>query len=285
MSAHPPADAHPAHGHPAHGQGAGERGWSALHGGLSPSGLVRLWLHGVQGFARLGPVSRVPPDVLSVAGVAAAGGAVAVAAQGGRWPLAAAALVVLAGVLDGLDGAVALHTGRARPLGAVVDAVADRLGDLLLVATLAVLGAPPAWCVAAATLTMLHEYTRARACAAGMPGVGAVTVAERPTRLVLVAVACLGAGSLPGGTPLTGWDWATVCAAGWVVVGGVGLVHLWVGVARTTPPRFPTTVPLVGDRGSGGTDEVGHDLRRERDDREPATRVRGPADEEQPRHG
>ena len=76
--------------------------------------------------------------MLSVAGVAAAGGAVAVAAQGGRWPLAAAALVVLAGVLDGLDGAVALHTGRARPLGAVVDAVADRLGDLLLVATLAV---------------------------------------------------------------------------------------------------------------------------------------------------
>jgi hypothetical protein len=42
----------------------------------------------------------------------AAGGAAVVAAQGGRWPLAAAALVVLAGVLDGLDGAVALHTGR-----------------------------------------------------------------------------------------------------------------------------------------------------------------------------
>ena len=116
----------------------------------------------------------------------------AVAAQGGRWPLAAAALVVLAGVLDGLDGAVALHTGRARPLGAVVDAVADRLGDLLLVATLAVLGAPPAWCVAAAALTMLHEYLRARAGAAGMPGVGALTVAERPTRLVA------GGGRLPG---------------------------------------------------------------------------------------
>jgi phosphatidylglycerophosphate synthase len=234
MSAHPPADAHPA-GTPR----ADERGWSALHGGLTPSGLVRLWLHGVQWFAGLGPVSRVPPDLLSVAGVAAVAGAVAVAAQGGRWPLAAAALVVLAGVLDGLDGAVALHTGRARPLGAVVDAVADRVGDLLLVATLTVLGAPPAWCVTAAALTMLHEYARARAWAAGMPGVGAVTVAERPTRLILVAVACLGAGALPGGTPLTGWDWATVCAAGWVATGVVGLVHLWTGVVRTTPRRFP----------------------------------------------
>ena len=216
----------------------GEQGWAALHGGIRPSALVRLWLRGVQRLAA-GPVARVSPDALSVAGVAVAGGAVVVAAQGGRWPLVAAALVVLTGVLDGLDGAVALRTGRARPLGAVVDAVADRFGDLLLVATLAVLGAPPAWCIAAGALTLLHEYLRARAGAAGMPGVGAVTVAERPTRLVLVTVACLGAGTLPGGTPLTGWTWATVCAIGWVAVAAVGFVHLWIGVVRTTPRRFP----------------------------------------------
>ncbi|HEX5812843.1 MAG TPA: CDP-alcohol phosphatidyltransferase family protein [Pseudonocardia sp.] len=220
----------------------GEQGWAALHGGIRPSALVRLWLRGVQRLAA-GPVARVSPDVLSVAGAAAAGGAAIVAAQGGRWPLAAATLVVLAGVLDGLDGAVALHTGRARPLGAVVDAMADRVGDLLLVATLAVLGAPPAWCIAAAATTLLHEYLRARAGAAGMPGVGALTVAERPTRLVLVAVACLGAGTLPGGTPLTGWGWATVCAIGWVAVAAVGFVHLSIGVARTTPRRFPDDDP------------------------------------------
>jgi archaetidylinositol phosphate synthase len=237
----PPADAHPAPP-----QRADERGWSALHGGLTPSGLVRLWLLGVQRIARFGLVSRVPPDVLSAAGVVVAGGAVAVAAQGLRWPLAAAALVLLTGVLDGLDGAVALHTGRARPLGAVVDAVADRLGDLLLVATLAVLGAPPAWCVTAAALTLLHEYLRARANAVGMPGVGAVTVAERPTRLVIVAVACLGAGTWPDGTPLTGWNWGTVSVVLWLVVGVAGFVHLAVAVARTTPPRFPTNGTSVG---------------------------------------
>lgn len=221
---------------------AGEQGWAALHGGIRPSALVRLWLRGVQRLAA-GPIARVSPDALSAAGVAAAGGAAVVAAQGGRWPLVAAVLVVLAGVLDGLDGAVALRTGRARPLGAVVDAVADRVGDLLLVATLAVLGAPPAWCVAAGALTLLHEYLRARAGAAGMPGVGALTVAERPTRLVLVTVACLGAGTLPGGTPLTGWGWATVCAIGWVVVGAVGFAHLCIGVARTTPHHFPDDDP------------------------------------------
>jgi phosphatidylglycerophosphate synthase len=217
----------------------GVRAWAVLHGGLTPSAPVRVWLHGVQRLAAAGPVARVPPDALSAAGVAAAAAACGTAAAGGAWPLLTAVLVVLVGVLDGLDGAVALHTGRARPLGAVVDAVADRLGDLLLAATLAVLGAPPSWCAAAAALTLLHEYLRARANAAGMPGAGAVTVAERPTRLALVGVAAAGTAVLPGGTPGTGWGWATVCAVGWVAVGAVGLVHLAVGVARTVPRSFP----------------------------------------------
>lgn len=215
---------------------AGVRAWSALHGGVRPSAPVRVWLHGVQRLAAVGPVARTPPDFLSAAGVVVAVVAAVVARAGGAWPLLTAALVVLVGVLDGLDGAVALHTGRARPLGAVVDAMADRLGDLALAATLLVLGAPPAWCVAAAAVTLLHEYLRARAGAAGMPGPGAVTVAERPTRLVLVALAALGTAVLPDGTPGTGWSWATVSAVAWVAVGAVGLVHLAVGVARTTPP-------------------------------------------------
>jgi archaetidylinositol phosphate synthase len=223
---------------PADGIRAGERSWAALHGGLAPSAPVRVWLRGVQRLAAAGPVARVPPDALSVAGVAVGAAALGLAATGGRWPLLAAVLVVLVGVLDGLDGAVAVHTGRARPLGAVVDAMADRVGDLLLVATLAALGAPLPWCVAAGALTLLHEYLRARAGAAGMAGVGAVTVAERPTRLLLVAVACLGAGALPGGTPLTGWSWGTVSAVAWVVVGVAGLVHLAVGVVRTIPRTF-----------------------------------------------
>lgn len=224
---------------PTEGLPADDRGWSALHGDLPPSTVVRGWLRLVHGLAAVPPVARTPPDVLSAAGVAVGGVALGVAAGGGRWPLLTAVLVVLVGVLDGLDGAVALRSGRARPLGAVVDAVADRLGDLLLAATLVVLGAPPAWCVAAAALVLLHEYLRARANAAGMPGPGAVTVAERPTRLVLVAVAALGAGLLPGGTPWTGWGWATVSAVGWVVVGAVGFVHLGVGVVRATPHRYP----------------------------------------------
>lgn len=214
----------------------GIRGWSELHGGVGPGSAARAWIGAVQAIARWGPVSRVPPDAISAAGVLVTAAAVPVALGGDRWPLLAAALVVLAGVFDGLDGAVALVTRRARPLGAVVDAMADRVGDLLLVGVLLALGAPVAWCAAAAVLVTLHEYLRARAQAAGMAGVGAVTVAERPTRVVVVAVACLGAGALPGGTPWTGWNWATVCGIGLVVVSAVGVAQLAVAVARTVPP-------------------------------------------------
>jgi phosphatidylglycerophosphate synthase len=229
--------------------------WRRLHGDLRPSGLVRAWVHGMHVLAATPVVRPIPPDVLSAAGVAVAGAAIAAAAGGGRWPLLAALLVVLVGILDGLDGAVALVTGRVRPLGAVIDAMCDRLADLALVAVLLALGAPAGWCAAAAGSVLLHEYLRSRAQAAGMSGIGALTVAERPTRLALVAVACVGAGSWPAGTPGTGWDWATVSAVAWVAVGAVGLAQLCVGVARTLPAARP-----AGSRPrSGGPDEIGDD--------------------------
>lgn len=218
---------------------SGIEGWSALHGGVEVSGVVGWWLRMVQRLAATPPIARIPPDALSAAGVLALAGGFAAAAAGARWPLLTVALLLLAGLLDGLDGAVALGTGRARPLGAVVDATADRVGDLLLAGSLVVLGAPVGWCVAAAALVLLLEYVRARAQGVGLPGAGAVTVAERPTRLILVGVAATGAATLPGGTPWTGWGWAAVCAVGWVVIGAVGLVHLGVAVVRKLPADFP----------------------------------------------
>ncbi|ODQ92256.1 CDP-alcohol phosphatidyltransferase family protein [Mycolicibacterium flavescens] len=214
-------------------------GWSALHGDIEPSVVVRGWLRMIRALAA-GPVLRVPPDVLSAAGVAAVAAALA-AVAGPGWSWLAVPLIVAAGVLDGLDGAVALRTGRARPAGAVVDAVADRVGDVLLGVVLLVLGAPAGWVAAALTLVLLHEYLRARAQAVGMPGVGAVTVAERPTRLIVVAMAAGGAAVFPAGVPALGWGWGATFAITWTGIGVVGLVQLLVGVHRSIPPRFPRT--------------------------------------------
>ncbi|MCV7172072.1 CDP-alcohol phosphatidyltransferase family protein, partial [Mycobacterium manitobense] len=136
-------------------------------------------------------------------------------------------------------GAVALRTGRARPLGAVVDAMADRIGDLLLGGVLLVLGAPHAWVASALALMFLLEYLRARAQAVGMPGVGTVTVAERPTRLIVVGLAAAGAAAFPAGVPPLGWGWGLLMAVTWTAAGAVGLVQLVVGVRRSMPPEFP----------------------------------------------
>ena len=211
--------------------------WSSLHNGVQPSPVVRGWLSMVRVLAS-GPVLRVPPDVLSALGVLALVGAWA-AVAGPGWPALTVALVIAAGVLDGLDGAVALRTGRARPLGAVVDSVADRLGDLMLGAVLLALGAAIGWVLTALTLVLLLEYVRARAQSVGMPGVGAVTVAERPTRLIVVGVAAAGAAVFPSAVPLTGWNWGTTLAVTWTAVGAVGMAQLLYGVRRSTPPEFP----------------------------------------------
>ncbi|GAB1513151.1 CDP-alcohol phosphatidyltransferase family protein [Actinophytocola sp. KF-1] len=228
-------------------------GWSRLHGeDVSGSRVVVGWLRFVHRLARR--VERVPPDVLSAAGVVVAAGAAGLAALGGRWPLAALVAVVATGVLDGLDGAVALRTGRARPLGAVVDAVADRVADLCLAAVLLVLGAP-GWAAAAlGAAVLLHEYARARAQGAGMGSAGSVTVAERPTRIIVVAVACAGAGTFPSGTPGPGWSWGAVSAAVWGVVAAVGFVQLTAGIRAELAGR-----PWVDPAGSGRAHQPGDD--------------------------
>lgn len=214
-----------------------DEAWSSLHDGVKPSAPVRGWLRMMRALAA-GPVLRLPPDLLSATGVLALLGAWG-AVIGPGWPALAVPLIAAAGVLDGLDGAVALRTGRARPLGAVVDAVADRLGDLLLGAVLLALGAEPRWVAAALVLVFLHEYVRSRAQAVGMSGVGAVTVAERPTRLIVVAMAAGGAAVFPSGPPALGWSWGTTFAITWTVVGCVGLVQLLIGVRRSIPTHFP----------------------------------------------
>ncbi len=216
------------------GRGAVE-GWSRLHGeDVSGSRLAVGWIRFVHLLARRLPGAN--PDVLSACGVVAAASAVGAAVLGGRWVLVAALLVVVSGVLDGLDGAVALRTGRARPLGAVVDAVADRLGDVCLVALLVLLDGPGWLGAAVGAAVFLHEYARARAQGVGMTGAGAVTVAERPTRVVVAAVACLSAGTWPAGAPWLGWEWGTTCLVLWAVLAAVGGVQLVAAIRRVLTP-------------------------------------------------
>jgi CDP-diacylglycerol--glycerol-3-phosphate 3-phosphatidyltransferase len=93
--------------------------------------------------------------------------------------------------------------------------------------------------LAAVTLVLLLEYLRARAQAVGMPGVGCVTVAERPTRLIVVGLAAGGAAAFPAGVPPLGWSWGALFTIVWTALGCVGLAQLLRGVRRSMPATFP----------------------------------------------
>ena len=168
------------------------------------------------------------PSALTLLGLLVALAAPVLAAAGDRWTLLAVVAVAVSGLLDGLDGAVALIAGRASRWGGVLDACCDRVADSGYVLALWALGAPGWLCVGAAGVALLHEYVRARAGAAGMLEVGVVTVAERPTRVIIAAMFLLGAGVYP----FAAADWALAGGAAWLGVGLVGLTQLVVVVRR-----------------------------------------------------
>jgi phosphatidylglycerophosphate synthase len=201
--------------------------WAATHGGYDPrtNVLVREWLGVAYVVARPLAAARVPPDVVTFGGVVASAGVLVVAGLGGAWLLLAAGLAVLAGLLDNLDGAVAVLRGRVSAYGAVLDSTCDRVSDLLLVAALWAAGAPALAGVLGGALMLLQEYVRASAAVAGMTEVGVVTVWERPTR-VIVTAAFLAA------TAVVGEAWAELGAWVWVGLGAIGLVQLLIVVRR-----------------------------------------------------
>jgi phosphatidylglycerophosphate synthase len=212
--------------------------WSTLHGGYDPrsNGLVRGWLTLVYGCARPLAVLGVPPDVVTLFGLALAASVAGVASLGGRWVLLAVALVVASGLADNLDGGVAVLTSRTTAWGHVLDSVVDRCADLLYLLAFWLVGAPAAVCVAGGVVMMLLEYTRARAGAGGMSEVGVVTIAERPTRVIITAAFLLGSGLYVAAAA----DWATAGAWTWLAVSLVGLAQLLTVVrSRLTRPTSP----------------------------------------------
>jgi phosphatidylglycerophosphate synthase len=216
--------------------------WSDLHGGLDPrsSAWIAGWVRLTHACAR--PLARrgVAPDTVTVLGVLVSATVPVLAALGAGWPLLATLVMVGAAVVDGVDGALAAQTGTATRWGQVLDPLADRCSDLLLLLALVVLGAPAWLGVLLGALTLLLESVRSTAQAAGLHGPGAVTLWERPSRVIVAAFGS-GIGGLVwlghhAGLPLGGVDAgvvATVATGIGVVLAGTGLVHLVVVVRRS----------------------------------------------------
>jgi phosphatidylglycerophosphate synthase len=209
--------------------------WAALHGGYDPRHAtppVRGWLRAAYRIARALARLRLRPSAVTFAGVLLAAAVPAAARWGPAGGLVAAALVLLGALADTADGALALVSGRESRLGRVYDSVADRLSEAAWLLGLYLLGAPGWLAAGCLAVTWLHEYVRARATVAGMSEIGAVTVGERPTRvlLALFGLACAGVGGLAAPDLAAGT--VTVAAAVWAALGAIGLLQLAVAVRR-----------------------------------------------------
>ena len=222
--------------------------WAGLHGGVDPrtsSAPVETWLRISYRIGRLLARIRVRASMVTTAGLVCNLLVPAVTVQHQYWPLVAAGLILLSGLLDTLDGAVAVITNRVTRLGYVYDSVADRLGEAAWVLALWLIGAPGWLAVLVGGLAWLHEYIRARATAAGMSEIGVVTIGERPSRLILIVIGLVLVGlsrivaiDLPAGT-------ATIVAAIFALLSAVGIIQLVAAVqtALTAPPRQRQTPP------------------------------------------
>ena len=174
--------------------------WSATHGGYDPrtgSVWVRGWLSMVLVLAR--PLARrgVQPDVVTYSSLWLAGLVLALAAVGGWWAVLAGVLVVASALLDSLDGGLAVLEDRQTSWGYVLDSVVDRCSDVVWVLAAVALGCPLELALALVCGVFLLEYLRARAGNAGFGEVGTVTVAERPTRVIVLAPTLAVCGVLP----------------------------------------------------------------------------------------
>lgn len=211
--------------------------WAAAHGGYDPRSatpLVRGWLRmSYELGAALVRIGVRSPNAVTVLGLLLSAAVPLVVAGGHGWAFAfaGAVLVLLSAVADTVDGVLAVVAGRASRLGQVYDSAADRVAEACWLAALVILGGP-AWLAAGCCAVMwLHEYVRARATVAGMSDIGTVTVAERPTRVLVTIFGLL---AVAGAGVADRWERQTVLAV-LVVMGAlavVGFGQLVAGVRR-----------------------------------------------------
>jgi phosphatidylglycerophosphate synthase len=151
------------------------------------------------GMGRLG----LTPDALTLIGFAiTVVGAVLVAQQ--LW-LLGGVVILLGGIFDMFDGTLARATGRVSNLGAFMDSVFDRAGEVIvylgIVAGLQAVGVADGTLLAAAALgsAVLVSYTRSKSEGLGFTrgtGMAAVGIMPREVRLIVLSIGLVLAGLL-----------------------------------------------------------------------------------------
>ena len=143
--------------------------------------------------ARLLVTVGVSPNAITLLGLALAGGAAYLLSTGHF--IAGALVLLVSGVADLLDGTVARLTKQETPFGAVLDSVADRLGEAGVLLGLLVFYLNPANVVGvilvylALSTSVMVSYLRARSEGMGIQYSGGLMT--RPERIIVLVVGLL----------------------------------------------------------------------------------------------
>jgi phosphatidylglycerophosphate synthase len=183
------------------------------------------------------------PDALTLIGFAiTVVGAILLAAQ--QW-LLGGIVVFVGGAFDMFDGTLARATGKVSPLGAFMDSVFDRAGEVIvyigIVAGLqaAAIADGPLLAAAALGAAVMVSYARSKSEGLGFTegtGMAAVGLMPREVRLVILSLALVVAGLLGVHGPCV----SSFCLdpAGGATVLTVALAIIAVGATITTIQRI-----------------------------------------------
>ena len=160
--------------------------WSKLHGNAQVSGIVKGWLNISYFIVKPLAKIRISPNGLTIFGLVF--GVLLYLNSQSIW---APIFLVLSLICDGIDGSMAIITGKFSKWGAILDSVIDRLTEVFWVLALYSLGIDMNLLLSVLVLSAVQEYLRARAGGVGVVEVGVVTYAERPVRASFVFVALI----------------------------------------------------------------------------------------------
>jgi phosphatidylglycerophosphate synthase len=162
------------------------KSWSNLHGDAKISGVVKSWL--TISYLLVKPLAKlkITPNILTIFGLLF--GVLLYLNAHTNW---AVILLTVSLICDGIDGSLAIITGKASKWGAMLDSVIDRVTEFFWALTFIAIGANQYLVIAALLIASVQEYLRARVGGLGLSEVGVVTIAERPVRASILFVALI----------------------------------------------------------------------------------------------
>lgn len=157
--------------------------WSALHGNAKIVGIVKAWLSisyvVSKTFCRL----KISPNLITSLGLV-----FAILLYLNAELLWAPILLVLSLFSDGIDGSMAIISGKSSKWGAILDSIVDRASEIFWMLALYKIGIDLKFLLIIIVVASTQEYIRARSGGLGLSEIGIVTIAERPVRASFVFI-------------------------------------------------------------------------------------------------